>query len=128
MAILRILVGISVPAICVFGLWYVYNYGNPAKCVFYELTGLFCPGCGSGRALYALLHFDIAAAAGYNCLFIPLALPAGAAAVYGYLRFVFPRLELKPISIPGWAAAACMVLIFAFWIARNIPAFSFLAP
>lgn len=31
-------------------------------CLFRALTGWQCPGCGSARALHALLHGDVAAA------------------------------------------------------------------
>ena len=32
------------------------------KCAFYALTGFKCPGCGSQRAIHALLHADVLAA------------------------------------------------------------------
>ena len=32
------------------------------RCPFYALTGYKCPGCGTLRAIHALLHFRIAAA------------------------------------------------------------------
>lgn len=44
------------------------------KCPVFVLTGLQCPGCGSQRALHALLHGDAAAAAGHNA-FLLLAIP-----------------------------------------------------
>ncbi len=40
------------------------------RCMFHEVTGLSCPGCGSQRALHALLHGDLPTAWGYNALFI----------------------------------------------------------
>ncbi len=42
------------------------------KCAFYVLTGWKCPGCGSQRALHALLHGDIAGAFHMN-MWIPVA-------------------------------------------------------
>ena len=27
-----------------------------SRCLFHELTGLYCPGCGGTRAVWALLH------------------------------------------------------------------------
>src|SRR5688572_22304721 len=39
-------------------------------CMFNEMTGLHCPGCGSTRALYALLHLDLAQALAWNPLFV----------------------------------------------------------
>src|SRR5882724_10704095 len=39
-------------------------------CIFYSLTGLYCPGCGSQRALSSLLHGGLLQAINYNILFI----------------------------------------------------------
>ena len=40
------------------------------KCPVKMLTGLECAGCGSQRALHALLHGDIAGAFGHNPLLL----------------------------------------------------------
>src|SRR6185503_13011425 len=42
-------------------------------CIFHQMTGLWCPGCGLTRGTYELLHGHVGAALGYN-LFTPLAL------------------------------------------------------
>ena len=38
-----------------FGLPYLRGI-IPADCVFLQLTGYYCPGCGGTRSLYLLLH------------------------------------------------------------------------
>lgn len=40
------------------------------RCFFKVVTGYDCPGCGSQRAIHALLHGDIGAALGYNGLLV----------------------------------------------------------
>ena len=40
------------------------------RCFFKVVTGYDCPGCGSQRAIHALLHGDIGAAIGYNGLLV----------------------------------------------------------
>ena len=123
----RIALGLSVPAAIVLVL--VYMRGPLGmQCPFYALTGLYCPGCGSGRAVYALLHGRLAESFRYQPLLYILGIPAGAVFLHEYLRLVFPRLRLRPVHVPQAAAIGAAVLIFAFWIARNIPACSFLAP
>lgn len=51
-------------------------------CPIRELTGLNCPGCGTLRAVHALLHGRFLQAAGYNC-FVVCSLPCMAAALAG---------------------------------------------
>ena len=50
---LRILVGIAVPAALLLGAAFFLRFGSP-PCIFHALTGIYCPGCGAGRALRAL--------------------------------------------------------------------------
>ena len=102
--------------------------GGGLLCLFYELTGLYCPGCGSGRAAVALLHGHAGEAFSHNALLFVLGLPCGAVLVYEYLRFVFPGLRLKKIELPGWTARLALGMIAVFWVLRNIPGFEILAP
>ncbi len=44
------------------------------RCPFLVLTDLKCPGCGSQRAIHALLHGNVAAAFRYNAMMV-LSLP-----------------------------------------------------
>lgn len=44
-----------------------------AVCIFHNLTGRDCYGCGMTRALFSLLHFDPAAAWEYNRLAVIVA-------------------------------------------------------
>lgn len=126
----RILAGIGLPLLVLIGAWILYTFGNPLICVFYQLTGLYCPGCGSGRASVALLHLDFAAAFGYNLLYV-LLLPF---IVYyllkQYIILVFRKDVLPMFSIDGLAAKIVLVVILMFWILRNIPVipFTLLAP
>ena len=123
----RVLVGLAVPALLlVFCL--ALLRGAHGLCPFYELTGLYCPGCGSGRAALALLHGRVGAAFGHNALFTLLAIPCACILGREYLRFVFPGLGLAPTRLPDRTGPACLALILAFWLLRNLPAFAFLAP
>ena len=53
------------------------RYNFYPRCPLYASTHLLCPGCGSTRALYELLHLNLARAWHYNALFtllLPVAL------------------------------------------------------
>ena len=109
---------------------------NPAtsllpRCVFHVVTSLHCPGCGSTRALHALLHGDVAAAVRFN----PLTLPALAALGYAYARWSWGVLTRRPgehfgARVRGSVLFALAIGIAVFWIARNVPVYplTLLAP
>jgi len=44
------------------------------QCVFHQMTGFDCPGCGAQRALHQLLHGHLIAALRLNAMFV-LSLP-----------------------------------------------------
>jgi hypothetical protein len=97
-------------------------------CPVYALTGLYCPGCGSMRALHHLLHGDIAGALTFNPLLV-IALPFLS---YLFARETLPLLfgrrssyTLRPALI--WLIIGALIL---FTVLRNIPVypFSWLAP
>ena len=88
-------------------------------CPLHQYTGLWCPGCGTTRALHQLLHGNVAAAFHFNPLAITL-LP-----VMGYLFVRGEENTLKSIWI--WTLLGVVV---AFGVLRNIPVYPFtlLAP
>ena len=92
------------------------------RCPFLLLTGLYCPGCGSQRAVHALLHGQVARAAGLNLLAAVLSLPIlalGAAdGVRGWLRGRPERSVLLYRPWLGWLVATFTV---AFAVLRNAP-------
>jgi hypothetical protein len=49
-------------------IWKIMNGQMP--CVFQELTGLYCPGCGGTRALKALLKGDVITSILYHPLIL----------------------------------------------------------
>jgi hypothetical protein len=102
-------------------------------CVFHKCTGLHCPGCGTTRALHALLHGRVWAAFRYNALAV-LSLPVFALVFARYTRTVFAPPDAHPARRRhrrpfDWAWAA-LVLLLAFWVLRNLPfpPFKWLAP
>lgn len=113
-------------------LLYAFDPRNPGlfpACPFLGLTGCYCPGCGTLRALHVLLRGDVAGAAGYNILTV-LSLPfVGYSIATGAMR-AFGLTAPRPIFIhPRWIWAL-LAAVIAFWVLRNVPlaAFTVLAP
>ena len=102
--------------------------GNPFfGCVFYKLTGWYCPGCGLTRALHALVHFDLARAIRMNAFFM-LATPIIGLLIWRLYRPLPKMLEIvvKPLANPWpWVIAVPL-----FGVLRNLPWYPFylLAP
>jgi len=97
------------------------------KCMFHEMTGLYCPGCGSTRALYCLLHGELRNAFRDNALVV-LALPLlGAILLARAFRRRPPVVATQ--SKLGWLGLLLAVIV-VFGIVRNIPCrpFSLLTP
>lgn len=93
--------------------------GHPVPCIFNKLTGLACPGCGSTRAVLALLRLDIPAALSYNLLF-PI--------TFLYLIFVYGRCAYSCLKTGRFSyrspapALDCILLgvILVWWVVRNL--------
>ena len=124
----RLLIGLGGPAVVFLACLYAYLGLDLLHCPFYELTGFYCPGCGSGRAVRLLLHGQLRAALSCNYLLFIIGIPCVCILIYEYLRIVFPRLGLRPVLLPQPVVFGCTALLIAYWILRNLPLFSFLAP
>lgn len=99
------------------------------KCLFHSLTGAYCPGCGSQRALHSLLHFDIAGVVSYNFLF----LPASFLILYHYAHPVLNKAfkwKLPNLLYHTKTPWVIFMVVILFWIVRNLPWYPFcvLAP
>ncbi len=115
------------------------------RCIFLQLTGFKCPGCGSQRALHQLLHGNLAAAFHYNAFLVillpylflslllyflskgtvipaaaPPAIPKAAQRLFGISSLAQTLLRIL-CGIP----VLCTILVLAilFCIFRNIYAF-----
>ncbi len=102
--------------------------GAGIPCVFHQLTGFYCSGCGSSRALRSILHLDFYQALRYNAIFtlaLPLIVAYFGALFLSYIRFGKDKISGK---IPMKAIWVLIAVALVYGILRNIPLFSFLAP
>ena len=105
--------------------------GTLPRCPVHQLTGLWCPGCGSQRALHALLHGHVGAAIGLNVLMM-CALPLLAYAYVAWVTRAFAATGstrgLPPLAVPAAVVRALPTVVLAFAVVRNVPFGHALAP
>lgn len=98
--------------------------GHLPGCPFKALTGWDCPGCGSTRALWALVHGDVPRALDHNVLTV-LALPVLAIV---WLRWTRRRVTGRPgaTMLDPRLVRGIAVLFVVFAVVRNLPGVPFL--
>lgn len=101
--------------------------GHYPVCPFYAATDLYCPGCGSLRAMHALTHGDLGTAIDRNLLAVAV-LPFFAVV---WLAWVRRGLTDRPAG--SWMAPASWLWAFlgavlVFAVLRNTPVGSWFAP
>lgn len=124
--------GIVVVTACVAAVLYL---GDPLRpglfpaCPLYAMTGIYCPGCGSTRALHELLHGQLLSALGLNLMTVT-ALPFVLYSGVSYITYAVRGRRLPSVHLPARYIWTLGCAILAFGVLRNIPhyPFSLLAP
>lgn len=133
--ILRWTVSLGLPLLAALIVWLLVTAdpiegGQLLPCLFHQLTGLYCIGCGATRAMSALLRGDLAAAFSYNA-FLLIWLPWLAWILLGWwLQAVAGHRVLPRLREPRWLLIVVFASALAFLVLRNLPLFpfTFLAP
>ncbi|NMM23160.1 MAG: DUF2752 domain-containing protein [Phycicoccus sp.] len=122
---------LAVGAVGLFGAGFVTAVdpnaaGHYPTCPFLWVTGWYCPGCGTLRAMHALGHGDVVTALARN----PFAV-----GVFGYMAVVWALWLRRTITgqpprwlAPAWVLHGVLGLILAFWVLRNLPGWAWLSP
>ena len=89
------------------------------RCIFHSLTGYYCPGCGSQRAIHGLLHLNMKEVANHNFLFIPALLAIGYHFIHipANKKFGFNLPNVFYMRVTPWII---LWIVITFWILRNI--------
>ena len=100
--------------------------GHYPTCPFLYITGYYCPGCGSLRAVHDLLHGDLHSALARN----PLTLIATPYLIWSWITWLRRGLTGRPPRrmAPPWAIWTLLVVVMAFWLLRNLPGVGWLGP
>ena len=109
-----------------FIIYYLLNkkIGIGIPCVFHELTGLYCPGCGITRLLFSLLELNFFQAFRSNPLVFILLILIILSLI---LKLILKRFNIN-LTIPNYIYYFLLIIVILFGILRNIPGFEFLTP
>ncbi|MGN0614065.1 MAG: DUF2752 domain-containing protein [Porcipelethomonas sp.] len=103
------------------------SHGISLPCVFYEITGLYCPGCGATRMCASLMKLDFYSAFRSNQVsffVVPLIGAIMARRIFCYIKYGEAKNE-------KWMSISCtiaLVMLVIFGVLRNLPPFDFLRP
>ncbi|QIM21951.1 DUF2752 domain-containing protein [Phycicoccus sp. HDW14] len=100
--------------------------GHFPPCPWLFLTGTYCPGCGTLRAIHALAHGDVGTALARN----PFAVVAtGWLAVWFVVwsRRLWQGRQRTRMA-PAWVLYTLFGAILGYWVLRNVPGWTWLSP
>ncbi len=126
-----VLLPLAVGAAALIGAGYVASVdpnvaGHYPVCPFLAVTGWYCPGCGTLRAVHALAHFDLMTALARN----PFAVVVLGYVVLTWLLWLDRRARGRPPRwlAPPWVLYGVLGAILTFWVLRNLPGWTWLSP
>jgi hypothetical protein len=90
------------------------------RCLWNAATGLYCPGCGTLRALQALGRPDFRAAFLYNPFLFLIMAPLAAYMCVIFLMRAITNRWVPSILSSYKAARPAAVIVIAIWAARNV--------
>ena len=97
------------------------KFGIGIPCLFHEITGFYCPGCGITRLFFSLLQLDFYRAFRANPLIFILL-------IIVIFYYILNKLCKINITIPSYIYYILLVIVILFGIFRNIPGFEYLIP
>lgn len=102
---------------------YIYHPSTPVRmipCPFREITGLYCPGCGSIRAVTQIVRGNLQRAIQHN-VFAVAFLPLLMWAILSNVKQVITGKGLPYPQLPSSAIWALLGLLILFAVLRNLP-------
>lgn len=118
-----------------FGILALYILFNPSeialfpKCPLYSNLGIYCPGCGSQRAVHQLLNGNIINGFRHNYLILLLIAVLVYETYIYFINTVFKK-DKSNLLHNSKVTFGILFLVVSFWILRNIDYYPFteLAP
>ena len=100
--------------------FFIYKIINIAfVCVFHEITGLYCPGCGLTRMIREIFNLNFYQAFRYNPLLF-ICSPFVLFLYFNYIYSVIVNRKSVYQKIPEKFWYGCLIVVLAYWVLRNI--------
>jgi len=102
---------------------YIYHPGSPFQmipCPFREITGLYCPGCGSIRAMTQVVQGNLGRAVQHNVLAV-IFLPLLVWVILSNIKLVITGKALPYPRLPAAGMWLVLIIFILFAVLRNLP-------
>lgn len=110
----KILLGVAIFLIApLYFLFNPTNYDFFPDCPFHSISGLYCPGCGSQRAIHDIFHLNILEAINHNALLIIFLF-------FGIGLFLYSKEKFYHLMYHPKSPWIIFGIITLFWILRNL--------
>jgi hypothetical protein len=103
-----------------------HEAGHYPSCPFLAVSGYYCPGCGSLRAIHDLALGDVGGALARNPLTVVVVVGLAIAWVVWVRRLW--RGRPRTWAAPPVVLYGLLTLVLAFWALRNVPGWTWLSP
>ena len=104
------------------------NYNFSIPCLFHQITGYYCPGCGITRCLFSLLERKIYQAFMYNQLVFILLPFIILYFIYTTYVYIFNKKNTIINKIPNYMYIILLIIVISYGIIRNLDFFPYLRP
>ncbi len=119
--VLKVIFIVILLVLILYGYYFLnlyYNFSIP--CLFREVTGYYCPGCGITRCLFSIINGNFYQAFCYNRL-VFISLPfLGFYVVYSIYLYVFNKNDKIICRVPKVVWNLLLVVVILFGVVRNI--------
>lgn len=122
---------ISITIIPIIGILLYFFYTKldiSFVCIFHEITGLYCPGCGITRSFVAIVNGEYYQAFRFNpygCLVLPFLIFY---IQYEFYCWGFNKKDCIIRKIPKSILYVLIVSVLIYGVLRNVEIFDYLAP
>lgn len=113
---------IYISLLIIFVSYYIINKktGFYIPCIFHEITGLDCPGCGITRCLFHLINLRIDEAFKVNPLVFILLPFIVAYFLYQSYLYIYNKKDKILVKIPNYVMYTLLFITIVYGIIRNV--------